>query len=76
MAGHNYLALKVLLPLVVTEPQIGRAVAGVKALLDTMKREKVAFWVRARRSVPSCSAPEAPGAPRDHALAAGQKLSV
>ena len=33
-----------LLPLVVTEPQIDRAVAGVKALLDTMKRGKVAFW--------------------------------
>jgi len=44
MAGHNYLALKLLLPLVATEPQIDRAVAGVKALLDTMNSEKIAFW--------------------------------
>ncbi|HZN37358.1 MAG TPA: aspartate aminotransferase family protein [Planctomycetota bacterium] len=44
MAGHNFLALKVLLPLVVTEPQIDRAVAGAATLVDTMKNEKVAFW--------------------------------
>ena len=44
MAGHNFLALKVLLPLVATETQIDRAVAGVAALVDKMKNEKVAFW--------------------------------
>jgi ornithine--oxo-acid transaminase len=44
MAGHNYHALKVLLPLVATEAQIDRAVAGLARLVDTIEHEKAQFW--------------------------------
>lgn len=44
MAGHNYHALKVLLPLVATDAQIERAVAGIARLVDTMQHEKAQFW--------------------------------
>jgi 4-aminobutyrate aminotransferase-like enzyme len=44
MAGHNHMALKVLLPLVATEAQVERAVAGLQRLVDAMQHDKAHFW--------------------------------
>jgi len=44
MAGHNYMAFKLLLPLVATEAQLDRAVEGLAALLHAIRHEKTRFW--------------------------------
>jgi hypothetical protein len=44
MAGHNYMSLKLLLPLVATEAQLDRAVGALGALLHAVRHEKVRFW--------------------------------
>lgn len=44
MAGHNYMALKVLLPLVATDAQVDRAVTGIARLCETIAHDKAQFW--------------------------------
>ncbi len=46
MAGHNYLVIKLIPPLMVSDAQLDQAINGVRRVLDMIENSKTHFWTQ------------------------------
>jgi ornithine--oxo-acid transaminase len=60
MAGNNFLAIKSLPPLVISEEQIIKYAASLERICDLMVNEKAAFWTHGLKIAAKVLAPEKP----------------